>query len=70
VGDLEQFRTFIRDNDLDYPIYLATPPAVSAFGVESFPTTWFLDPEGRIVDVDVGYAFEFRLRSRLEAARD
>lgn len=69
VGDLGEFKRFIQDKSLKYPIYIATAPVISAFKVESFPTSYYLDPDGRLVDSDVGYALGWRMRSRLAAAR-
>lgn len=70
MGELGEFRSFIAKEGLEYPIYIATSPVVSAFKVESFPTSYYLDREGRLVDSDVGYAFAWRMRSRLAAAAD
>ena len=68
VGDLEAFRGYIREHDLRYPILLARPQTLSAFRVDSFPTTYVIDAEGRVVSADTGYAFGFRMRGRLEDA--
>ena len=70
VGDLASFRSYIAKEGLNYPIYIAPPPVISAFKVESFPTSYYIDPAGRLVDSDVGYALAWRMRSRLAAAAE
>ena len=52
VGDVQQY---VRDRGVDYPVLLAPEGVGGQFGVEAFPTAYFLDGEGRIRHSVVGY---------------
>lgn len=42
-------RRFLRRYGYDLPIYLEEEPIPTAFGLRGLPTSWVIDPEGRIV---------------------
>ncbi len=42
-------RRFLRRYPYDLPIYLEEEPIPSAFGLRGLPTSWVVDPQGRIV---------------------
>jgi peroxiredoxin len=44
-----QVASFLRDHAITYPVAMATPDVVAAFGgVNSFPTSFLLDAHGRV----------------------
>ena len=44
-----QVASFLREHGIQYPIAVATPDVVAAFGgVNSFPTSFLLDAQGRV----------------------
>jgi peroxiredoxin len=50
-------KSFVEKNGVNYPVALSTEEIVRAFGdIESIPTTFILDREGRIVTKHEGYA--------------
>lgn len=56
-GDPAEVRSFLGKNGVNYPVALGTEEVVRAFGdIESIPTTFILDREGRIVTRHEGYA--------------
>lgn len=51
----EGVRTFVKDIEIDYPVVLAAPSVWKTFPpVESLPTTFLLDRDGRLAKVHVG----------------
>jgi len=46
-GDISIVKKFMAEKKYDFPVLL-DDGYVSANGINSFPTTWFLDPQGRI----------------------
>ncbi len=46
-GDIGIVKKFMAEKKYDFPVLL-DDGYVSANGINSFPTTWFLDPQGRI----------------------
>jgi hypothetical protein len=52
VGDVQQY---VRERGVDYPVLLAPEGVGGQFGLEAFPTAYFLDAEGRIRHSVVGY---------------
>ncbi|MGA7801416.1 MAG: protein disulfide oxidoreductase [Gammaproteobacteria bacterium] len=65
-GSAEQVRRYMRREGVDYPVLL-DPYGVlaSRYGVRAVPTSFIVDPEGRIRFVEVGYTSETGLRLRL-----
>jgi peroxiredoxin len=64
-GDLEKIRRVVAEEHIEYPILLGTSDVVEAFRVTSFPTTYYVDREGRIGGHTVGMATRFSIRARL-----
>ena len=63
--DMQSVHGFMQRNDVDYPVLVGDSRVRDAYGVEAFPTMYFLDPEGRIVTSVVGYTTQFGIRARL-----
>jgi len=57
VSDQEPaVRQFAKDNGMNYPVVFGTPQVASQYGgVESIPTTFIIDREGKIRETFVGY---------------
>ncbi|MBZ4420088.1 TlpA family protein disulfide reductase [Myxococcus sp. RHST-1-4] len=53
--DEEAVRRFVTKHEVDYPVLLGDDGVQSAFRVDTFPTVFFLSPEGRIQRAVVGY---------------
>ena len=64
-GDLEKIRRVVAEEHIEYPVLLGTTDVVEAFHVTSFPTTYYVDREGRIGGHTVGMATRFSIRARL-----
>ena len=69
VGDLAGILALAGlNNDLgDVGPVLLEGEYISKVGVNTFPTTWFLDPEGRIVFEKVGVLDDLEIEWRLQA---
>ncbi|WP_375754523.1 peroxiredoxin family protein [Corallococcus exercitus] len=52
VADVQRF---VRERGADYPVLLGDDALQEAYRVDSFPTTIFLSPEGRVTHAAVGY---------------
>lgn len=63
--DVEQVRAIARDQGLPGPVLLADDAAVRALRVESYPTYYFLDSEGRVKRSAAGYTTTLGLLARL-----
>lgn len=51
----ETVQSFMKKNKIDFPVYLDTTGKISAkFGVTGIPTTFIIDPDGKIVGKAVG----------------
>ena len=62
----EAVRRFVRQVGINYPILLATPPMLAAFGgVAAIPTAVLIDRHNRIVMQHVGYADKALLEQRV-----
>ncbi len=63
---LQDVRRFAEENDVRGPILLdSTGGVAAAFRVESFPTVYFLDAQGRIKRSAVGYTTTLGILARL-----
>src|SRR5690348_10928675 len=51
---LAQVRAFVAKNGVDYPVLLGDSEVARRFGLTAFPTTYFLDPQGRVRHESVG----------------
>jgi len=65
-GDAEAVRSYLEKRGADFPVALDSDGALAdRFGVHSLPTTFVIDGDGHIRDVEVGYTTELGLRLRL-----
>lgn len=63
----ETVRVFISENGYSFPVYLDSDMTASyAYGVQSIPTTLFVDADGNLLDYHTGAFTEEELRARLE----
>jgi peroxiredoxin len=66
--DPEALRRFAREHDLKYPILLASGGVLGAYGVDKFPTNYYLNGDGRVSSSTVGLSTLFGMKLRLLAA--
>jgi cytochrome c biogenesis protein CcmG/thiol:disulfide interchange protein DsbE len=53
--DPEQVREFVKQTGINYPVVMATPELIAAYGgVPALPTTFVVDTEGRVVQRHLG----------------
>jgi hypothetical protein len=52
---VEAVRRFVSEHGVDYPVLLGDDALQQAWRVNSFPTVFFLSPEGRVERAVVGY---------------
>lgn len=65
-GGVEEVSSYVREHGLEAPVVLDPAGRLAAeWGVRSLPTSFVLDPQGRIRHVEVGYTTELGLRARL-----
>lgn len=64
-GDVSEVRAYMKDHAVEYPVLLGDEETVRTFRVEAFPTTYFLDAEGRITGSVAGYTTTAGLLARL-----
>ena len=65
-GRPQQVNAYMAQHGLDFPVVNDPTGAMShEWGVEAFPTSFFVDPDGQIRHVEVGYTTTLGLRSRL-----
>lgn len=55
-GTLE---SFMRENNINYPILLGTNDVFQKFGVKAIPHTLFIDKKGKVRKTQIGFADEF-----------
>ncbi|MEO6150277.1 MAG: TlpA disulfide reductase family protein [Mucilaginibacter sp.] len=55
----ESVNRFTNRYNIKYPIYINTAAVVDQYNVKSFPTFYFIDKEGKIASVFVGYDKDF-----------
>lgn len=60
---------FVKERGAKYPILLGDEELARRFRVSMFPTSYYLDAEGRIKDATVGMSTRFAMRMRLGCAR-
>lgn len=61
----EAVEKYVRDEGIDYPVYLGTDALAHRFQIEAFPTIYIVDDEGRIRHGLVGYTTRLGLMLRL-----
>lgn len=67
-GELEYVKEFSADFKISYPILQALDPANSPYGqVRALPTTFILNPEGKVVKTIVGAVTMERLEKIINA---
>lgn len=67
---VEDVRAFMAAEGIQYPVYLAGDDIGYRMKIQQFPTTYSIDPEGRIRGRDTGWSPGFRLSWLLDAARE
>jgi peroxiredoxin len=65
--DVEALRRFASEHDLEYPILRGTPDVLAAYGVDSFPTNYYLNGEGTVSASSVGLSTRLGMAFRLAA---
>jgi peroxiredoxin len=68
ADDVEALRSFAREHDLKYPILLATPEVLRAYGVSAFPTNYYVNGDGSVDSSSTGLATWLGMTLRLLAA--
>lgn len=51
----KQVRDYMADNQVDYPVLLGTRALYNSLNIRSFPTFYWISPEGRVEGTAVGY---------------
>jgi thiol-disulfide isomerase/thioredoxin len=64
-GDVAEVRAYMTAHAVSYPVLLGDDQTTRAFRVEAFPTTYFLDAEGRVTGSVTGYTTTVGLLARL-----
>jgi hypothetical protein len=72
---LVRVKDFAEKNDLTYAIALnGRKVARTLYGVHAYPTSFWVDSEGRLVDQEIGFggaeALEARLKKMLSEAKE
>lgn len=49
----ESLKNCISNNGIEYPNAMASPTLLSTYGINKFPTSFLINPEGRIVRIDM-----------------
>ena len=62
-------RRFVAEHDIRYPVLLATTGVLESYRVSAFPTSYYLDPQGKVVDSTVGMSTRWAMAARLGCAR-
>jgi len=63
--DVEAVRRFAREHELSYPILLGTREVLRAYRVNSFPTNYYVNGDGRIQSSTVGLSTRLGMAFRL-----
>jgi thiol-disulfide isomerase/thioredoxin len=67
--DVEKVRDFVAREHIEYPVLLGTGDVLAAYHVQAFPTTYYVDAQGRIGSRTVGMGTRYSMRARLGALR-
>lgn len=62
---VDSVESFVEDNGVTGPVLMGNRGTSRDFRIDSFPTVYILDEEGRVTNSIVGYTTEFGLRARL-----
>ena len=68
-NDPDRVRAFVAEHDIKYPVLLGTEAVLRAFHVDSFPTNYYLDPNGVVTSRTIGMSTRVALASRLGCSR-
>lgn len=63
--DRGQVERYVHENDVDYPVWFGNDELAARLNINSFPTVYFVDREGRISGSAVGYTTTLGLLFRL-----
>ena len=63
--DAEHVRQVMADEHIRYPVLLGTAEVLRAFRVDTFPTNYYIDRQGRITSHTVGMSTRWSVRARL-----
>lgn len=66
--DLRHLKAYISSANIKYPVWIADQAALTAFGVKSFPSNIYLDPQGLLHGGDVGMSSRWGVQARLGCA--
>jgi thiol-disulfide isomerase/thioredoxin len=65
-GDAAKVAAYLKAENLGFPVVIDEDGALARrFGVNGFPTTFFVGPEGRIRSTEVGYTTGLGMRLRM-----
>ena len=65
-GDVDEVRAYVEENKVRMPVLVdETGEWGNLYGVRGFPSSYVIDAEGQISDVEIGYSSEWGLRARL-----
>jgi AhpC/TSA family len=68
-GGSDAVGAYVRQHRMAAPIVVDESGALArVYGVTAYPTTFYLDPDGRIRHVEVGYTTTLGMRARLALA--
>ena len=68
ADDVEALRRFAREHGLEYPILRGTPEVLRAYGVNAFPTNYYLNGDGSVDSSSTGLSTRLGMELRLLAA--
>jgi peroxiredoxin len=57
----EPLRKYITENEIEYPNALASPSLLSEYGIRSYPTSFLINPDGKIVRMNMRGEAELNL---------
>jgi peroxiredoxin len=66
--DREALRRFAREHELEYPILLGTDAVLRAYGVDRYPTNYYVNGDGSVSSSSVGLSTLLGMKARLLAA--
>jgi len=65
-GGITDVSNYVKENGINSPVIVDEEGAwATLYGVKGFPTSFIVDADGDIYDVEVGYSSEYGLRARL-----
>ncbi len=65
-GDESEVRAYVEENQVRMPVLVDEAGEWgNLYGVRGFPSSYVIDAEGQISDVEIGYSSEWGLRARL-----